>query len=35
MCAQGYRDLALPGQEDEEDGEAPEDDPDVQDIRWF
>ena len=38
MCPQGYRDI---NQEDEDEdgedevGENPEDDPDVQDIRWF
>ena len=39
MCPQGYRDIDRMDdddeEEDEEGGEDPEDDPDVQDIRWF
>ena len=41
MCPQGYRDIERMDdddddeEEEEEEGEDPEDDPDVQDIRWF
>ena len=39
MCPQGYRDIERMDdddqEEEEEEGEGPEDDPDVQDIRWF
>ena len=40
ICIEGYRDIENRVHEDDddwgdEDGEDPEDDPDVQDIRWF
>jgi len=36
ICTEGYRDIeGRAGQDDQDDGDSPEDDPDVQDIRWF